>query len=176
MTLDELNAAPRDAIVRDLLACCDAPAWADAVAGGRPYADTDALLAKADEAARELAPAEVGRALAAHPRIGERAQGAGVEAAWSRQEQGHVDRDAGTQQALLEANRAYEQRFGRVFLICATGLSGTQILAQLERRLVNDSSTEESVVADELRKIALVRLAKLVGPPPDTDAEGEVAV
>ena len=177
MTLEELNAAPADSLVRELLACCDVRRWADAVAGGRPYAGVEELLAAADRAARGLRPAEVERALAAHPRIGERAEGAGTGAAWSRQEQSGVDRDAATQRALLEANRAYEERFGRVFLVCATGLTGEEILEALHQRLTNDDSTEDGVVADELRKIALVRLAKLVDDPrPDPAADQEVAI
>jgi 2-oxo-4-hydroxy-4-carboxy-5-ureidoimidazoline decarboxylase len=167
--LDRINTADRDAVRQSLLACCDIPSWADAVVGGRPYADEDALLAVADEAARRFTPSEVERALEAHPRIGERATGAGAGQAWSRQEQAGVSEDDALQQELVEGNRAYEERFGRVFLICATGKSGEQILSSLRERLGNDTRTEARVVADELRQIALVRLRKLV------NEEGSVA-
>ncbi len=160
MKLDELNAAAADEVDAALLACLDVPSWAAAVRAGRPYADVEALVATGDEAARDLTPAEVDRALAAHPRIGERAEGHRTEAAWSREEQSGVAPHA--QRQLAEGNRAYEQRFGRVFLICATGLSGAEVLADLRRRLGNDDATEAGVVADELRKIAVVRLRKLV--------------
>ena len=103
------------------------------------------------------------RRLAAHPRIGEKAAGNGAEAAWSREEQSAVEQDAAVQQALAEGNRAYEQRFDRVFLICATGRSGEEVLADLRSRLGNDEATEAAVVADELRKIALLRLRRVVG-------------
>lgn len=160
--LDRINAADRDALRATLLDCCEVPSWADAVVGGRPYGDVDSLLAVADEAARRFSRAEVEGALAAHPRIGERADGAGAGPAWSRQEQSGVSSDAQLHDALLEGNRAYEERFGRVFLICATGKSGEQILAQLRARLGNDDRTEAGVVADELRQIALLRLRKVV--------------
>ena len=160
--LQEFNAAPDNALTAALLACCDVPSWAAAVREGRPYADVDAALEVADKVARELTDADVERALAAHPRIGERAAGASTEAGWSRQEQSAVSRDATTRQALEEANRAYEARFDRVFLICATGLSGEEILAALGERLSNDDDTERVVVAEELRKIALLRLRKLL--------------
>ncbi|MEU6040807.1 2-oxo-4-hydroxy-4-carboxy-5-ureidoimidazoline decarboxylase [Actinomadura sp. NPDC047616] len=163
MTLDEFNAAPERALADHLRACCDVPRWVAAVSGGRPYPDTETLLDTADRAARDLTPAEVDRALAAHPRIGERARGDDASAAWSRREQAGVDRDTVTVAALAEGNRAYEERFGRVFLICATGRSGAQILAELRARLRNDPATEAAVVAGELRKIALLRLAGLVG-------------
>ncbi len=151
-----------------LLACCDVPAWADAVLAARPCADLDDLVAAADSAARGFTPAEVDRALAAHPRIGERAQGPSATAGWSRQEQSTVSRDERTQRELLEGNRAYEERFGRVFLICATGLTGDEILASLRERLGHDDATEDAVVADELRKIALLRLRKLIEEGPQS--------
>jgi 2-oxo-4-hydroxy-4-carboxy-5-ureidoimidazoline decarboxylase len=141
---------------RQLLACCDVPAWADRLVEGRPYDDADALLATADRAMRELTDEELDRALAAHPRIGERATG------WSGDEQAGVARDNGTLAALAAANRRYEQRFDRVFLICATGLGADQILAAAEDRLRNDDATERMVVADELRKIVLLRLEKVI--------------
>lgn len=162
MTLEELNSFPTGDLRTRLLACADVPAWADAVLEGRPYADLAALEATADTAARAFTPADVDRALAAHPRIGERARGRSTEAAWSRAEQATVTRTAETDAELATGNRAYEDRFGRVFLICATGLSGEEILKSLRSRLDNDDATEQAVVADELRKIALLRLRKVV--------------
>lgn len=162
MSLPEFNAAPDDVASEMLAACCDVPSWVDAVREGRPYADAAEALDLADKAARSFSPADVDRALAAHPRIGERAAGASTEAAWSRQEQSGVSRDEDTRAALVDGNRAYEERFNRVFLICASGLSGEQILASLRDRLGNDDATESAVVADELRKIALLRLERLL--------------
>jgi 2-oxo-4-hydroxy-4-carboxy-5-ureidoimidazoline decarboxylase len=162
--LPGFNTAPPAELTTTLLACCDVPSWAAAVRDRRPYADVDALLATADEAAREFTPAEVERALAAHPRIGERAHGDRPDADWSRREQSGVDRDADTRRALTEGNRAYEERFGRVFLVCATGLSGADVLGALHARLDNDEETEAGVVAAELRTIALLRLRRVLAP------------
>jgi len=156
VNLTEFNQAD---LTSTLLACCDVPAWVDAIVAGRPYADEDALFAVADEAARRFSSEEVARALAAHPRIGERAQGASTEAAWSRREQSGVS----ASDDLVAGNHAYEERFDRVFLICATGLTAEEILANLHRRLDNDDETEAAVVVDELRKIALLRLRKVLG-------------
>ncbi len=162
MTLAELNAATVESATATLTACCDVPAWVGAVRDGRPYAAARDALDVADKAARAFTRADVDRALAAHPRIGERAEGTHPEAAWSRQEQSGVATDPATASALAEANRAYEARFDRVFLICATGLSGSEILAALRGRLGNDDATEDAVVADELRRIALLRLTKVL--------------
>ncbi|MER7619020.1 2-oxo-4-hydroxy-4-carboxy-5-ureidoimidazoline decarboxylase, partial [Nonomuraea wenchangensis] len=139
------------------------------VAAGRPYGDLAGLLAAAEAAAGALAWPDVLEALAAHPRIGERPAGAGREAAWSRQEQSGVggdddgDDDGDLRAALAEGNRAYEARFGHVYLVCATGLGGAELLARLRERLGNDEEREHAAVRDELAKITRLRLVKLMG-------------
>ena len=160
MDLEEFNSAPTDRLRPALAACCDVPRWVDAILAKRPYGDLAALTAVADQSLRELDDNEVDRALQAHPRIGDRPQGAGTEAAWSRNEQSGVGDES--RQELAEGNRQYEERFGRVFLICATGLSATQMLDSLRTRLTHDDATEAAVVHEELRKIALLRLSKVV--------------
>jgi OHCU decarboxylase len=168
--LQEFNNAPVERLRPLLAACCDVPRWVDRVLAGRPYADAEALTRAADDGVRDLDDGEVDQALAAHPRIGDRASGNGREAAWSRNEQSGVGEDAEVRAALADGNRAYEERFGRVFLICATGLSAEQMLASLRQRLTNDPVAELAVVRDELRKIAVLRLGKVV------DVDEEIAV
>jgi 2-oxo-4-hydroxy-4-carboxy-5-ureidoimidazoline decarboxylase len=139
-----------------LLGCLSVPRWADDVLAGQPYADREALLARADEAARSLTDDELAQALTAHPRIGER----GGEQ--SRREQAGVDPAAGDVAARLAVgNAAYEERFGRVFLIRAAGRDAEAILAELGRRLGNDDETERAETVDNLRQIALLRLQSL---------------
>jgi hydroxyisourate hydrolase len=148
-----------------LLACCAAPAWVEAVAAGRPYADRAALLAAADAALRHLTWSDVSLASSAHPRIGERPAGGDRESAWSRREQSGVAADADTRTALKRANLDYERRFDHVFLIFASGKTQSEILDALRHRLDNDVDTERRVVQEELRKIALLRLERLVTDP-----------
>lgn len=162
MDLQEFNALPADELRPQLAACCDVPRWVNHLLAGRPYADSAALVGAADTISRDLTDAEVSRALAAHPRIGDRADGDTTEASWSRKEQSGVGDDPTVRAALAAGNRAYEQRFNQVFLICATGLSADEMLTNLTHRLTNDEQTEAAVVRDELRKIASLRLAKLV--------------
>lgn len=161
--VEAFDAMPTAEVERRLLACCAAPGWAATVAAGRPYRTRASIIAAADAAARGLSWAEVEQALAAHPRIGERAAGNSREAAWSRSEQSAA---AGGGQpavtALADANRAYEQRFGHIFLIFANGRSADEILAAAAERAGNDPATERAVVAGELRKIALLRLERLL--------------
>jgi 2-oxo-4-hydroxy-4-carboxy-5-ureidoimidazoline decarboxylase len=157
------NALPAEQAERELLACCAAPAWARAVAAGRPYPDLAATLAAADAASARLSWDGIAEALGAHPRIGERPEGPGREAAWSRREQSGMD-TAGreTAAALVAANKAYEQRFGHVFLIFASGRTPDEMLAAARARLANDPATERDVVRGELGKIARLRLERLL--------------
>jgi 2-oxo-4-hydroxy-4-carboxy-5-ureidoimidazoline decarboxylase len=159
-SLDTLNAAEPEHAEAELLACCAARRWADELIVRRPYHDLETLRRVSDRVFAELDWTDVEQALAAHPRIGERADGDGREAAWSRAEQSGA---VGAAEELRDGNLAYERRFGRVFLICATGLSAGEILAALRDRLGNDEETERAVVREELRKIVSLRLGRLVG-------------
>lgn len=136
-----------------LMSCLSVPRWADEVLARQPYPDRDALLGAADTAARQLTDEELDQALAAHPRIGERGD------ARSQQEQSGVDPAAvDTATRLAAGNAAYEERFGRVFLIRAAGRDADEILGELGRRLRNDEATERAETVDNLRQIALLRL------------------
>ena len=162
--LTRFNALPPAVAERELAACCASRAWLRAVVAGRPYRSGAALIAAGDAALAKLAWSDVAEALAAHPRIGQRAAGAGQDAAWSRREQAGVeDTDAAVRAALVEANRRYEQRFGHVFLIFATGRTPAEMLAAAQARLAHDESTERRVVREELAKIVHLRLARLLG-------------
>ncbi len=158
------NAMSPDQAKGVLRPCLDVDRWVDSIVEGRPYASTEDLFATARQTAEPFTGAEVQGALAHHPRIGESAQGSSTEARLSRTEQGSLALDDDVHVRLEVGNKAYEQRFGRVFLIRAAGRTSEQILASLQRRLANDPETENKVVADELRQIAMVRLAAAVSP------------
>ncbi|WP_235926029.1 2-oxo-4-hydroxy-4-carboxy-5-ureidoimidazoline decarboxylase [Actinokineospora pegani] len=150
----------------DLLACCASRRWADAVVAQRPFADLGDLVAASNEVLAALDWPDVLEAVEAHPRLGERTGGEDRESAWSRQEQLAAESpDEGLRADVVEGNRRYEERFGHVFLVYATGLPVEAVLAALRHRLSNDDETERAVVRDELAKIVELRLGKLV----DTD-------
>jgi 2-oxo-4-hydroxy-4-carboxy-5-ureidoimidazoline decarboxylase len=157
--LDRLNLEEPAKAEHDLLACCASRRWADEILARRPYHDLAQLRSVSEQVLRALAWTDVEQALTAHPRIGERAGGSAKEAAWSRDEQA----GAGPNEDLVAGNVAYEERFGHVFLICATGLSGEEMLTALTSRLGNDQDTERDVVREELRKIVDLRLGKAFG-------------
>jgi 2-oxo-4-hydroxy-4-carboxy-5-ureidoimidazoline decarboxylase len=146
----------------DLFACLAVQRWVDEVAAHAPFATSAELLRVAAEAATPLSPAEIDEAIAHHPRIGERPTGSGAAQSFSRNEQSSADdSDEQLARAIAEGNAAYEERFGRVFLIRAAGRSRAEILAELNRRLRLDDRTELAIVGEQLRDIALLRLEKL---------------
>jgi OHCU decarboxylase len=159
MSLAAFNEADRETAIAMLRPCIDITRWCEGVADGRPYSSVDDLVARAEVAASPFTAEEVEAALAHHPRIGERPAGGDAEAAMARAEQAGVDpSDAERAAALAEGNRAYEERFGRVFLIRAAGRSAADILAALTERLTHTAAEEEPVVAEQLRQIAVLRL------------------
>jgi allantoicase len=160
-----LDALPARHAEAELLACCASRAWAAGIAAARPFADAEALAASADEVWASLGPDDWLEAFAAHPRIGDRLAAAPGASAWSTQEQaGVAGADPAVLAELVEGNRAYEERFGHVFLVCATGQSAAAMLAALRERLGNDRASELRVAAEEQRKITRLRLEKLFRP------------
>ncbi|KZB80452.1 OHCU decarboxylase [Amycolatopsis regifaucium] len=159
MTIREFNQAPAQDVRPVLTACLDVPRWVETLLARRPYTDLAALLAMS-EALTPLRPEEVRQAMTAHPRIGEKAGGESTEAGWSRSEQSGVDGDAAREFAA--ANAEYEATFGHVFLVCASGRSGAELLENLRSRLSNDPDQELEVAGRELAKIAALRLEKAV--------------
>lgn len=163
MNLATFNALPDEAAQAAVAHCVAIPHWQQALVAARPFASPAALLAEAERLAQAWNSNDLDQALAAHPRIGERARGAEKEAALSRREQSAMaDADAALQQAMLAGNRAYEARFGRLFLIRASGRSGDEMLAQLQRRLENDAETETREALAQLREITLLRLKEIL--------------
>ncbi len=160
--LDRATVAGATALLRP---CCASTRWVSQLVAGRPYGTLDALVAASDTAIATLGWPDIEEALAAHPRIGDRAAGADREAAWSRQEQAATSTAGpGAQAALRSANVSYEERFGHVFLIRAAGLRASDVLIALHGRLGNDPATEREVVRGELGKIAAHRLGRAFGP------------
>jgi 2-oxo-4-hydroxy-4-carboxy-5-ureidoimidazoline decarboxylase len=158
------NRLPVEDAVKEILPCCGSKAWAGGLAARRPFTDVTTLLAASDETWSNLPAEDWMEAFRSHPRIGEsRAiQSASVQSAtWSAQEQRDVATAGdGVKIALAEANREYERRFRRIFIVCATGKSAPEILEILRRRLKNDEPTELREAAEQQRQIIHIRMKK----------------
>jgi 2-oxo-4-hydroxy-4-carboxy-5-ureidoimidazoline decarboxylase len=160
---------------RDLLArCCGATRWVDAMLARRPFGSDERLLLAAREIWFALDEADWREAFAHHPKIGDRQalrQRFPPTATLSAREQSGVDGAKDDVLGALEAgNRAYEERFGYIFIVCATGKSADEMLARLEARLPNPPQTEIRVAAEEQARITALRLLAVGSAhrPPDT--------
>ncbi len=130
----------------------------------RPIQDEVSLVAASDEAWQNLREADWLEAFRSHPRIGEtrgKKTATPESSAWAAQEQQKAAAaDESVKTALKRGNREYEQKFGRIFIVCATGKSASEILEILKSRLQNDEATELRQAAEEQRKIMNLRLKK----------------
>ena len=158
MRLADLNALSEDAAAAEFLRCCGSTVWADRMAAARPFAGADEMAAAADEILGSLGPADWLEAFAAHPEIGER-----PASAWASNEQaGAASAGDDVRDRLVRGNRRYQDRFGYIFIVCATGRTANAMLADLEHRLLHASDEELPIAAEEQRKITRLRLAKLL--------------
>jgi OHCU decarboxylase len=167
VTLEELNAAAVSEAAASLEACCASSKWVRGMLDRRPFDSVDDLLSASDRVWATTGPADWLEAFAHHPRIGDRApserQGS-ISARWSIGEQESVADAATTvQDQLAEVNREYEQRFGHIYIVCATGKTPEDMLEIARERMTNDPAVEERVAAEEQRKITQLRLLKLIG-------------
>jgi 2-oxo-4-hydroxy-4-carboxy-5-ureidoimidazoline decarboxylase len=148
-----------------LVNCCGSSRWVEAMLAGRPYPGLAELLARAEREWQETGPGDWEEAFSHHPRIGETRTRAPVGKAarrWSAAEQGGIAAtDAAARRALAEANRDYEQRFGRIYIVCASGRGPEQLLQDLRDRMSNAPAEELAIAAREQGSITRQRLQRL---------------
>ena len=161
--LNELPPGKAESVFRD---CCGSSEWARYMAAERPFAMLENLYNYAERIWWSLTPADHLEAFGAHPKIGSNQVGgepSNNSAQWSAGEQSGVESAAASVlDQLAEANRLYEEKFGFIFIVCATGKSADEMLAIAKARLGNSRQTEMRIAADEQRKITVIRLNKLL--------------
>jgi allantoicase len=167
-SLERFNRLPRQRALRALLDCCGSKKWAQQMTARRPFASESELFEAADKTWSALVREDRLEAFRHHPQIGEsraKAKQSATASRWSAKEQSSAQRATPeVLEALAAQNRAYAEKFGYVFLICAAGKSSDEILSALRQRLPNDPDTELRIAAEEQRKITRLRLEKLLEP------------
>jgi 2-oxo-4-hydroxy-4-carboxy-5-ureidoimidazoline decarboxylase len=158
MTVTELDAMPESQAMEMLRECCGSSRWVDRMLAQRPFGSREAVLAAADEIWASLDGDDRREAFAYHPRIGEQT----TSSITAREQSGVSGAADDVRLALAKANRDYEQRFGYIYIVCATGKSAEEMLAIAKSRLQNDPDKELRVAAEEQRKITRLRLQKLL--------------
>jgi OHCU decarboxylase len=164
--LERLNTLPPVEARAELLKCCGSSRWAEGVAARRPFRSDEELFETADRVWRELTAEDWLEAFRAHPKIGERKAAAEVSEEarrWSEREQsGARGAPADVAAALAEGNRAYEEKFGFIFIVCAAGKSAAEMRSLLDARLSNERDAELRAAAEEQRQITRLRLRRLL--------------
>ena len=164
MKLAEFNALPPAHAEAKLMDCCSCARWAAKMNAQRPFADVSALFYEADRHWQSLAREDWLEAFSHHPQIGEKAAtGSESHRQWAAGEQAGArvaTEDVKTRMA--RGNRLYYERFGYIYIVCATGKSAEEMLALLEERLQNDPARELPIAAEQQRQITRIRLEKLL--------------
>lgn len=166
VAVGHLNALPEHEARQRLTRCCGATRWVEAMLHARPFASPSALLSEADAAWQSLGASDYLEAFAHHPEIGAdlgelRAKFANTAELSLGEQAGAASASEKTLLALQRGNRAYRERFGYSFIVCATGKSALEMLTLLEQRLQNPAHSELAAAAAEQAKITRLRLEKL---------------
>ncbi len=171
--LAEWNGLGLDDAAEVILPCNGSPVWATLVAYNRPFDSPAALFAVSDNIWRSLPEEDWQEAFDSHPRLGESRAKAATEKSlsWSAHEQSAANPDDAVREALAQGNREYEEKFGRIFLLCATGRTAVEMLAVLRERMQNDAASELREAAEQQRLITQLRLRKWLQMPVLTCAE-----
>lgn len=166
MTLEELNKISQPQLKEELLKCCGSSTWVKMMMAYFPADSMEGLLEQAEEIWYECSEDDWKEAFAHHPKIGDvesLTKKFASTAQWASGEQSGVNTAAtGTITALAEGNRLYEEKFGYIFIVCATGKSAEEMLTLLQDRLKNDPEKEIKIAAAEQNKITKLRLQKLI--------------
>ncbi|MFC4329456.1 2-oxo-4-hydroxy-4-carboxy-5-ureidoimidazoline decarboxylase [Streptomyces andamanensis] len=157
--LARFNTLPDAAARAALLEACASTAWAERLLAARPHASAEDLYTASDAAMAELTAADLAQAMSGHPPIGRPKPGDPTSA---REQSGMAGASEGLKEEMLELNLAYQEKFGHVFLICATGRTGEQMRDAVKERIGNAPEQEREIVRTELGKINRIRLARLL--------------
>ncbi|MER6079202.1 2-oxo-4-hydroxy-4-carboxy-5-ureidoimidazoline decarboxylase [Streptomyces sp. NPDC001833] len=157
--LARFNDLEEHAALAALHEACASTAWARRLLAARPYATPEALYSASDAAMAELGEADLAQAMAGHPPIGRPKPGDPTSA---REQSGMAGAADGLKAEMLELNLAYQERFGHVFLICATGRTGEEMRDAVRERIGNPPEREREIVRTELGRINRIRLARIV--------------
>ena len=166
ITVGELDEMPESSAAEVLADCCGSSRWVSEMVAARPFGSRSSVFSAADRIWSSLSASDWVEAFERHPRIGERTSAVAQSergAEWSSREQAGIE-TAGDEvrEALAAVNQEYEQRFGYIYIVCATGKTPEQMLALAQKRLRNAAAAEVRVAAEEQRKITRIRLEKLL--------------
>jgi 2-oxo-4-hydroxy-4-carboxy-5-ureidoimidazoline decarboxylase len=170
MTVQDLNNLEKETLAAELGKCCGAAAWVSSMADGVPFLSENDLLKKAEIIwSNECNVTDWFEAFTHHPKIGDVKS---LQQKFASTKDWAAGEQAGVQKAnddiiaeLAEGNKKYEEKFGFIFIVCATGKTAEEMLNLLNDRLPNDYEEEIKIAAQEQNKITQIRLKKLLAWP-----------
>ncbi len=164
--LQKLNALSKEEFLVEMERCCGARAWGERMAAARPLRTREDLFRAAERAWFDLGPEDWKEAFRHHPKIGDkealRAKFASTRQWAAGEQQGAAQASEAVLDALAAGNQAYDEKFGHIFIVCATGKSAEEMLSNLNARLGNSAALELRIAAAEQSKITRLRLEKLL--------------
>jgi 2-oxo-4-hydroxy-4-carboxy-5-ureidoimidazoline decarboxylase len=166
MTISSLNELKTDAAHLAFIKCCTANAWVERMVAGMPFSSVETLVSQADINWQGLTEADYLQAFEGHPKIGDvsslREKYRATEKIAAGEQSGVSKATETTLNALKQLNDDYQEKFGFIFIVCATGKSASQMLEILSQRIVNQRSDEIINAAEEQRKILQIRIGKMI--------------
>jgi 2-oxo-4-hydroxy-4-carboxy-5-ureidoimidazoline decarboxylase len=166
MNIEKINCLDKDQATHLFMQCCTSSRWIEKMVDGRPYNNLSTLREHADQAWDQMAEQDYLQAFEGHPKIGNVSS---LKAKYANTKQLASGEQSGASQAtealilqLAESNQAYEDKYGFIFIVCATGKSAEEMLDLLYTRLKNDRHRELEIASEEQRKILHLRLEKLL--------------
>jgi 2-oxo-4-hydroxy-4-carboxy-5-ureidoimidazoline decarboxylase len=166
MTLQSINEANTEQAKQLFLQCCTSDHWIDSMVNARPYASPQDVRSKADDHWRELREEDYLQAFEGHPKIGDvdslKAKYANTKELAAGEQSGMTVATDDVISTLAKGNLDYENKFGFIFIVCATGKSAQEMSELLQARLTNERTTELANAAEEQRKIFQIRLNQLL--------------
>ena len=166
MNLTQLNQLSHADAYQALESCCVAPRWVEKMVATRPFSSLESLYQSAQTIWDELNETDYLAAFEGHPQIGDvstlRAKFASTAEKAGHEQSGMSAANESVLQDMMATNKAYLEKFGFIFIVCATGKSAQQMLAMIKERINNDRTTELEIAANEQAKITQIRLEKLL--------------
>jgi 2-oxo-4-hydroxy-4-carboxy-5-ureidoimidazoline decarboxylase len=166
MDIQSLNTLPIDQANHLFLQCCTSEKWIEKMVTSRPFTNRSSLRETADHIWGNLTEKDYLQAFEGHPKIGDvgslKAKYANTKALASGEQSGANSATDEVIAELANSNSAYEEKYGFIFIVCATGKSAKEMLALLQDRLNNDRQKELEIASEEQRKIFHLRLEKLL--------------
>jgi 2-oxo-4-hydroxy-4-carboxy-5-ureidoimidazoline decarboxylase len=166
MTLHEFNILPAEKLIEELTRCCGSSGWVKRMLPFVPAEDLVELLEDAEEQWYQCAERDRKEAFTHHPKIGDmeslKKKFAATADLAGNEQRGVKQASSKTLEELAEANRLYEEKFGYIFIVCASGKTAEEMLTLLKTRLENSPEVEIGIAAEEQNKITKLRLEKLL--------------